>query len=338
MPICGLAKSSSRMPTARSIPRAAARSIPSVTSRVRGFRSAGSGGLRHRWPPACASATVCRCGRAGAPRASRGRGGRTLAPTNVPTRDGKRADSREVRTPRWARADSRCGPRAGAVGPSGSPLVEAGDQSWRPPRRGRAGRGEPAVAADVRLAALERGRPAQRAQDVVRGVLGHLHQRVPLVDLDRADVAAGQARLVGQRAHDVLRTHAARAAGVDEQPGRARLRRPGARRRATAPARDARRAPGRPARALTTGMSSASSGAPATSWASPTAAAATSTGSKLGGELDDHRADGVERAPSSASSTSPSRRARQRVAGAVQPGGAQVGGRRAPGRSRSAGR
>ncbi len=38
-PICGLAKSSSPMPTARSIPRAAAFSRPSVTSRLRGFRS-----------------------------------------------------------------------------------------------------------------------------------------------------------------------------------------------------------------------------------------------------------------------------------------------------------
>src|SRR5262249_48066701 len=38
-PICGLAKSSSPMPTARSIPRAAARSRPSVTSRLRGFMS-----------------------------------------------------------------------------------------------------------------------------------------------------------------------------------------------------------------------------------------------------------------------------------------------------------
>ena len=38
-PICGLAKSSSPMPTARSIPRAAAFSRPSVTSRLRGLRS-----------------------------------------------------------------------------------------------------------------------------------------------------------------------------------------------------------------------------------------------------------------------------------------------------------
>ena len=38
-PIWGLVKSASRMPTARSIPRAAARSIPSVTSRLRGLRS-----------------------------------------------------------------------------------------------------------------------------------------------------------------------------------------------------------------------------------------------------------------------------------------------------------
>src|SRR3954471_15561831 len=38
-PICGLAKSSSPMPTARSIPRAAVFSRPSVTSRLRGLRS-----------------------------------------------------------------------------------------------------------------------------------------------------------------------------------------------------------------------------------------------------------------------------------------------------------
>ena len=42
MPIWGFAKSSSVIPTARSIPRAAARSIPSVTSRLRGLRSADS--------------------------------------------------------------------------------------------------------------------------------------------------------------------------------------------------------------------------------------------------------------------------------------------------------
>ena len=38
-PICGLAKSSSPMPTARSIPRAAVFSRPSVTSRLRGLMS-----------------------------------------------------------------------------------------------------------------------------------------------------------------------------------------------------------------------------------------------------------------------------------------------------------
>src|SRR3954465_10482024 len=38
-PIWGLAKSSSPMPTARSMPRAAARSRPSVTSRLRGLMS-----------------------------------------------------------------------------------------------------------------------------------------------------------------------------------------------------------------------------------------------------------------------------------------------------------
>lgn len=38
-PICGFSQSSSPMPTARSIPRAAARSRPSVTARECGFRS-----------------------------------------------------------------------------------------------------------------------------------------------------------------------------------------------------------------------------------------------------------------------------------------------------------
>jgi hypothetical protein len=38
-PICGLSQSASVIPTARSIARAPARSMPSVTSRLRGFRS-----------------------------------------------------------------------------------------------------------------------------------------------------------------------------------------------------------------------------------------------------------------------------------------------------------
>jgi hypothetical protein len=38
-PTCGLAKSSSSMPTARNIPREAAFSKPSVTSRLRGLMS-----------------------------------------------------------------------------------------------------------------------------------------------------------------------------------------------------------------------------------------------------------------------------------------------------------
>ena len=52
-PICGLAKSSSPMPTARSIPRAAAFSRPSVTSRLRGLMSGvGSAGMRVIMRPA----------------------------------------------------------------------------------------------------------------------------------------------------------------------------------------------------------------------------------------------------------------------------------------------
>ena len=38
-PICGLGQSASVMPTARNMPRAAARSKPSVTSLLRGFMS-----------------------------------------------------------------------------------------------------------------------------------------------------------------------------------------------------------------------------------------------------------------------------------------------------------
>ena len=37
IPICGLTQSASPIPTARSIPRAGARSIPSVTCPLRGF-------------------------------------------------------------------------------------------------------------------------------------------------------------------------------------------------------------------------------------------------------------------------------------------------------------
>ena len=41
-PICGLAKSSSSRPTARSIPRDAVASMPSVTTRLRGLMSGAS--------------------------------------------------------------------------------------------------------------------------------------------------------------------------------------------------------------------------------------------------------------------------------------------------------
>ncbi|MBM7802013.1 hypothetical protein JOE58_001264 [Curtobacterium luteum] len=39
IPICGFSQSSSPMPTARSIPREVVASIPSVTTRLRGFTS-----------------------------------------------------------------------------------------------------------------------------------------------------------------------------------------------------------------------------------------------------------------------------------------------------------
>src|SRR5690348_2557813 len=95
-------------------------------------------------------------------------------------------------------------------------------------RTARAGAGQAPVAADVGPPALEPRAAAQPAQHLAGGVLGDLHQRVPLVDLDGPDVAPGQVRLVGQRAHDVLRAHAAGPARVDEQAGGAGLRRAGA--------------------------------------------------------------------------------------------------------------
>src|SRR3954454_2193736 len=52
-PICGLAKSSSPMPTARSMPRAAALSRPSVTSRLRGLMSGESGAWDWSGMPGC---------------------------------------------------------------------------------------------------------------------------------------------------------------------------------------------------------------------------------------------------------------------------------------------
>src|SRR4051794_25633173 len=126
---------------------------------------------------------------------------------NVPTRayttDGspgcRRARTGVVRALRVGRGGQVLPP------PPRGPPGGAGRSVRATAAAGPAGRGEAAVAADVGLAALQRGRPPQRAQDVVRRMFGDLHQRVPLVDLDRADVAARQARLVRQRTHDVLR-------------------------------------------------------------------------------------------------------------------------------------
>src|SRR4051794_27553921 len=75
-PICGLSQSSSVSPTARSIARAGARSIPSGTSRLRGLRSTMAGRVRVRvtsnvrgmtelaWLDATAQAELVRSGQA----------------------------------------------------------------------------------------------------------------------------------------------------------------------------------------------------------------------------------------------------------------------------------
>ena len=65
-PICGLGQSASVMPTARSMPRAAARSNPSVTSLAAGFISTMTGSLVRRM---CAGLTQTLLGRR--PRAAR---------------------------------------------------------------------------------------------------------------------------------------------------------------------------------------------------------------------------------------------------------------------------
>src|SRR4051812_2729072 len=77
-PICGLAKSSSPIPTARSIPRAAVFSRPSVTSRERGFRSGASGmsGAYFRRRPSRARVVRAKTGSA----VGRGQGQDQIAP------------------------------------------------------------------------------------------------------------------------------------------------------------------------------------------------------------------------------------------------------------------
>ena len=90
-PICGLAKSSSPMPTARSMPRAAARSRPSVTSWLRGFI-----GL----PPVVVMAEAYGTARASVARTGPSRRPPTAGPGP------RRPDRRRGRSPRPVRTSS----------------------------------------------------------------------------------------------------------------------------------------------------------------------------------------------------------------------------------------
>src|SRR6185369_9650738 len=78
--------------------------------------------------------------------------------------------------------------------------------------------------ADDGAAALQRGAP-QGVDDLVDRAVRDLDQGEAVGDLDRAHVAAGQARLAGDRADQVLRPDARRAARAHEQPGHAAGRR-----------------------------------------------------------------------------------------------------------------
>src|SRR5690606_7357918 len=62
-------------------------------------------------------------------------------------------------------------------------------------------------------AADDRG--AHRLDDVVDRTLGHTHHAVLLADADRADLAARQAALVRDRAHEVAGSHAGAPAEAD---------------------------------------------------------------------------------------------------------------------------
>src|SRR5690349_831103 len=102
----------------------------------------------------------------------------------------------------------------GALGPS---FISCG---WAQPLSGCA----VAFAADCRLPALD-GDLAERRDHVVRGGLGNLDEREAIGDLDRADLPAGQARLAGDDADEILRPDSGRTAGPHEQPRRALGRR-----------------------------------------------------------------------------------------------------------------
>ena len=81
-----------------------------------------------------------------------------------------------------------------------------------------------AFAADRRLPALDADLP-ERRDHVVCCSLGHLNEREAIGDLDRADLFAGQVRLAGDDADEILRPDSGRTASPHEKPRRAPSRR-----------------------------------------------------------------------------------------------------------------
>src|SRR5690348_11773608 len=67
-------------------------------------------------------------------------------------------------------------------------------------------------------------RAAESSDDMVRGGLRHFDERVGIEEVDRADLLAGDARLVRDRADKVARPHAILPADIDEEPRHARFR------------------------------------------------------------------------------------------------------------------
>src|SRR5688572_9124644 len=72
------------------------------------------------------------------------------------------------------------------------------------------------LAPHVRPAALDRA-GTQGGDDLVGGGLGHLDKRKAVGDLDRPDLAATDARLVGDRPDEILRADPGSTAGAHEQ-------------------------------------------------------------------------------------------------------------------------
>src|SRR5690242_2491787 len=72
-----------------------------------------------------------------------------------------------------------------------------------------------AFAADRRLPALDADLP-ERCDHVVCRSLGDLNEREAIGDLDRADLPAGQVRLAGDDADEILRPDPGRTAGPHE--------------------------------------------------------------------------------------------------------------------------